>query len=55
MLVLIGSFMHALTLVLLNKFLIFSQSDYLIKVVDINSYIMANSGDPDQLASSEAN
>ena len=29
--------------------LIFSQSDYLIQVVDI--YLMANSADPDQLAS----
>ena len=39
-------------------FLIFSQSDYLIWIVAINShtmYLMANSADPDQLASSEAN
>ena len=37
-------------------FLIFSQSDYLIQNFDINfTYLMANSADPDQLASSEAN
>ena len=36
--------------------LIFSQSDYLIQIVAINSqYLMANSADPDQLASAEAN
>ena len=38
--------------------LIFSQSNYLIWVVAINShirYLMANSVDPDQLASEEAN
>ena len=34
--------------------LIFSQSDYLIQIVAINS-LMANSADPDQLASEEAN
>ena len=39
-----------------HPFLIFSQSDYLIQVVDINSHtLMANSADPDQLASEEAN
>ena len=32
----------------------FSQSDYLIQIVAKN-YLMANSADPDQLASSEAN
>ena len=36
--------------------LIFSQSNYLIQIVDIKfTYLMANSADPDQLASSEAN
>ena len=36
--------------------LIFSQSDSLIQIIDINSYTkMTNSVDPDQLASSEAN
>ena len=34
---------------------IFSQSDYLIHVVDTNSHLMTNSVDPDQLASEEAN
>ena len=34
-----------------HPFLIFSQSDYLIPIVDIKfSYLMANSADPDQLA-----
>ena len=31
------------------------QSDYLIQIVDIFTYLMANSADPDQLASEEAN
>ena len=36
--------------------LIYSQSDFLIRIVAINSqYFMANSADPDKLASSEAN
>ena len=37
--------------------LIFSRSEYLINVVDSNSdsYLMANTADPDQLVSSEAN
>ena len=30
--------------------LIFSQSDYLIQIIDINTYLMANSADIDQLA-----
>ena len=35
--------------------LIFSQSDYLTDIIDINSdYLMTNSADQDQLASSEA-
>ena len=47
-----------LTLVLLNKLrchthLIFKQSGYLIWIVA--TYLMANSAEPDQLASSEAN
>ena len=54
-----SSFIGTLTLVQLNKLplplLIFSQSDYLIMIVAINSYLMANSAVPDQLASSEAN
>ena len=29
----------------------FSQSDYLIQIVDKLTYLMANSADPDQLAS----
>ena len=37
-----------------HPFLIFSQSDYFIQVVDKNPYLIANSADPDQLASSEA-
>ena len=49
-----------LTLALLNKMprplLISSQSDYLIRGFDRNlQYLMKNSADPDQLASSEAN
>ena len=37
-------------------FLILSQSNYLIQIVDKKfTYLMANSADPDQLASSEAN
>ena len=33
-----------------------SQSDYLIQIVAVNfTYFMANSADPDQLASLEAN
>ena len=36
-----------------HPLLIFSQSDYLIYAVD--TYLMTNSADPDQLASSEAN
>ena len=36
--------------------LIFSQSDYLIQIVDTKTtYLMLNSVEPDQLASSEAN
>ena len=36
-----------------HPLLVFSQSDYFIQIVDINSqYFMANSVDPDQLASS---
>ena len=35
--------------------LIFNQSDYLIQIVDTVTHLMANSADPDQLASSEAN
>ena len=38
-----------------HPFLVFSQSDCLIQIVDINSYLMANSADPDQMASEEAN
>ena len=37
-----------------HPFLIFSKSDYLTQIVDINSHTMANSADPDQLASTEA-
>ena len=40
-----------------RPFLIVSQSDYLIQIVDINSHTeiqrMTNSADPDQLASSD--
>ena len=39
----------------LDPLLIVSQSYHLIQTVDINSYLMANSADPDQMASSEAN
>ena len=46
---------HAEYIKLSRPLLIFSQSDYLIQIVDTNSYLMANSADPDQLASSEAN
>ena len=40
-----------------HPLLIFSQLDYLIQVVDTYKFahLMANSADPDQLASSEAN
>ena len=38
-----------------HPLLIFSQSDYLIQIVGIVTYLMVNSADPDQLASSEAN
>ena len=38
-----------------HPLLIFSQSDYLIQVVDTNLHSLTNSADPDQLASSEAN
>ena len=50
-------FADVLTLVMLNKlrcpahFLIFSQSDYSMQVVDTLTYIMINSADLDQLAS----
>ena len=35
--------------------LIFSQSDYLINIYNLHTYLMTNSADPDQLASPEAN
>ena len=38
-----------------HPLLIISQSDYLIQTVDLFAYLMTNSADPDQLASSEAN
>ena len=38
-----------------HPLLIFSQSDYLIWIIAINSQLMANTADPDQLASEEAN
>ena len=40
---------HAELIKMLRPLLIFSQSDYLIQVVDANSH--TNSADPDQLAS----
>ena len=46
---------HAQKIKMPRPLLIFSQSDYLIQIVDTNSQLMTNSADPDQLASSEAN
>ena len=46
---------HAEYIKISRPLLIFSQSDYLIQVVDTVIYLMANSVDPDQLASAETN